>query len=185
MLLNCGVGEDSWASLDCKEIQPVHPKGDQSWVFIGRTDAEAPILWPPDAKNWLTGKDPDAGRLKAEGDDRRWDGWMESLTWWTWVWASSGRWWWTGKPGLLQSMGSKRVLTRLRDWTELNLGNQSITSAAFYWLQVSHKHAHIQQEENSQTLNGEWQLLEDYLGPDVLVAMYGKYNLYSNLIFTR
>ena len=50
--------------LDCKEIQPVHSKGDQSWVFIGRTDAEAetPILWPPDAKNWLIGKDPDAGR---------------------------------------------------------------------------------------------------------------------------
>ena len=50
--------------LDCKEIQPVHPKGDQSWVFIGRTDAEAeiPILWPPDVKSWLIGKDPDAGR---------------------------------------------------------------------------------------------------------------------------
>ena len=51
--------------LDCKEIQPVYPKGDQSWVFIGRTDAEAetPILWPPDAESWLTGKDPDAGRV--------------------------------------------------------------------------------------------------------------------------
>ena len=50
--------------LDCKEIQPLHPKGNQSWIFIGRTDAEAetPILWPPDAKNWLTGKDPDAGK---------------------------------------------------------------------------------------------------------------------------
>ena len=50
--------------LDCKEIQPVHPKGNQSWIFIGRTDAkvETPILWPPDAKNWLTGKDPDAGK---------------------------------------------------------------------------------------------------------------------------
>ena len=50
--------------LDCKEIQPVHPEGNQSWVFIGRTDTEAetPILWPPDAKNWLTGKDPDAGK---------------------------------------------------------------------------------------------------------------------------
>ena len=49
---------------DCKEIQPVHPKGDQSWVFIGRTDVEAktPVLWPPDAKNWLTRKDPDAGK---------------------------------------------------------------------------------------------------------------------------
>ena len=51
-------------SLDCKEIQPVHPKGNEPWIFIGRTDAEpeAPILWPPDAKNWLTGKDPDAGK---------------------------------------------------------------------------------------------------------------------------
>ena len=47
--------------LDCKEIQPAHPKGDQSWIFIGRTDAEAPILWPHDKKNWLIGKDPDAG----------------------------------------------------------------------------------------------------------------------------
>ena len=55
--------------LDFKEIQPVHPKGDQSWIFIGRTDAEAeaPILWPPDVKNWLIGKDPDAGK------DWRWE----------------------------------------------------------------------------------------------------------------
>ena len=58
--------------LDCKEIQPVHPKGNQSWIFTGRTDAEAeaPILWPPDVKNWLTGKDPDAGkdwRLEEKG----------------------------------------------------------------------------------------------------------------------
>ena len=54
--------------LDFKEIQPVHPKGDQSWVFIGRTDAEAetPILWPPDAKSWLIGKDPDAGRDRGQ-----------------------------------------------------------------------------------------------------------------------
>ena len=53
MLLNCSVGEDPESPLDCEEIQPVHPKGDQSWVFIGRTDVEAetPILWPPDAKS--------------------------------------------------------------------------------------------------------------------------------------
>ena len=64
MLLNCGVGEDFESPLDCKEIQPVHPKGDQSWVFIGRTDAKAeiPIIWPPDSKNQLIGKDPDAGK---------------------------------------------------------------------------------------------------------------------------
>ena len=59
--------------LDCKKIQPVHPKGNQSWLLIGRTDAEAetPILWPPDVKNWLTGKDPDAGK-----DRRREKGWQ-------------------------------------------------------------------------------------------------------------
>ena len=64
MILNCSVGGYSWESLDCKEIQSVNPKGNQSWIFIGRTeaDAEAPILWPPDAKNWLIGKDPDAGK---------------------------------------------------------------------------------------------------------------------------
>ena len=64
MLFNCRVGEDSWESLDCKEIKPVNPKGNQSWIFIGRTDAEAetPILWPPYAKNWLIEKDPDAGK---------------------------------------------------------------------------------------------------------------------------
>ena len=64
MFLDCGVAEEIQSSLDCKEIQPVHPEGDQSWVFIGKTDGEAetPILWPPDAKNWLIWKDPDAGK---------------------------------------------------------------------------------------------------------------------------
>ena len=64
MLLNCGVGEDSWECLGLQEIQPVHPKGDQSLVFIGRTDAEAetPILWLPHVKSWFIGKDSDAGR---------------------------------------------------------------------------------------------------------------------------
>ena len=64
MILHCGGGEDSWDPLDCKEIQPIHPKGNQSWVFIGRADAEAetPILWPRDAKSWLIWKDPDAGK---------------------------------------------------------------------------------------------------------------------------
>ena len=62
MLWNCGVGEDSWESLDSKEIKPVNPKGNQSWIFIGRTDAdaEAPILWPPDGKSSLIREDPDA-----------------------------------------------------------------------------------------------------------------------------
>ena len=74
--------------LDCKEIQPGHPKGNQSWIFIGRTDAEAetPILWPPDAKNWLIWKDPNAGKDWGQEEKRTTeDGWMASLTQWTWV----------------------------------------------------------------------------------------------------
>ena len=101
------------SSLDWKEIQPVNPKGNKSWIFIEMTyaEAEAPILWPCNEKYCLTGKDPYAGKdwRGGEGDDRGWDVWMASLTWWTWVWASSGSWWWTGKPGVLQSMGSQRV----------------------------------------------------------------------------
>ena len=64
MLLNCGVEKSLQSPLDSKEIQPVHPKGNRSWIFIGRPDAEAesPILWLPDAKDWLIGKDPDAGK---------------------------------------------------------------------------------------------------------------------------
>ena len=108
--------------LDCKEIQPVYPKGDQSWIFTGRTDAETetPIHWPPDEKNWFIWKDRCWERLKAGGeqDERGWDGWMASPTQWTWVWINSRSWWWTGKPGVLQSMGSQRVR---HDWaTELN-----------------------------------------------------------------
>ena len=108
--------------LDCKEIQPVHSKGDQSWVFFGRTDAKAetPILWPPHAKSWLIGKDPDVGRDwgQEEKEMTGWDGWMASLTRWTWVWVNSGSWWWTGRPGVLRFMGLQRVR---HNWaTELN-----------------------------------------------------------------
>ena len=121
MLLNCGVGEHLESPLDCKDIQLVHPKGDQS--FIGRADAKAgtPTLWPPNAKSWLIWKDPDYWeRLRAggEGDDGGRNGWMASLTQWTWFWVDSGSWWWTGRPGLLQFMGSQRVV---HNWvTELN-----------------------------------------------------------------
>ena len=107
--------------LGSKEIQPVNPKGNQSWIFIGRSDAEAEalILWPPDSKNWLFGKDPDAGKdwRQEEKGMTGWDGWMASPNRWTWIWASSRSWWWTEKPGVLQSMGSQRVW---HDWaTEL------------------------------------------------------------------
>ena len=100
--------------LDCKEIQLVHPKGNQFWIFIGRTDAEAetPILWPCDAKRWLIWKKKKIWcweRLKAGGeeDDRGWDSWMASPTQWTWV--NSESWWRTRRPGVPQSMWSQRV----------------------------------------------------------------------------
>ena len=69
ILLSCGVEEDSWQSLGLQGDPTINPKGNQSWIFIGRTDAEAEavILWPPDVKNWLIWKDPDVG---GEGDDR-------------------------------------------------------------------------------------------------------------------
>ena len=111
--------------LDCKEIQPVHPKGDQSWVFIGRTDAEAetPILWPPHAKSWVFGKDPDAGRdwgqeEKGATEDEM-AGWHHWLTLWTWVWVNSRSWWCTGKLACHDSWGRKESDTiEQLNWTE-------------------------------------------------------------------
>ena len=109
--------------LDCKEIHPVHPKGDQSWVFIGRSDAEAetPILWPPHAKSWLMEKTLCWERLRVggEGDDRGWDGWMASLTRWRWVWVNSGSWWWR-EAWHAAIHGVTKSWTWLSDWTELN-----------------------------------------------------------------
>ena len=111
--------------LDCKEIKPVNPKGNQSWIFIGKTDAASwnsntLATWCEELTHW---KRPWCWeRLKAGGeeDDRGWDGWMASLFRWGWVWVSSRSWWWTGKPGVLQSMGLQRVR---HDWaTELNWG---------------------------------------------------------------
>ena len=103
---------------DCKEIQPVHPKGDQSWVFIGRTDAEAEYF----GHLMLTHlKRPWCGeRLRAggEGNDRGWDGWVVSLTQWTWVWVDSRSWCWTGGPGVLRFTRSQRVRHDWTDWTD-------------------------------------------------------------------
>ena len=97
----------------CKEIKPVHPKGNQSWIFIGRThaEAEAPIPWLSEElshwkRPWCWERLKKAG---GEGDNRGWDGWMASLTQWTWVWASSGSYWWAGKAGVLQFMVLQRV----------------------------------------------------------------------------
>ena len=122
MLLNYGVREDSWSPLDCKEIQPVHPKGNQSWIFVGRTDAEAetPTLatWYEELTHLKIPWSWERLKVKGEGDNRGWDGWMASPTQWTWVWVNSGSWRGTGRLGVLQSMVSQRAR---HDWaTELN-----------------------------------------------------------------
>ena len=109
--------------LDYK-IQPVHPKGDKSWVFIGRThvEAETPILWPPHVKSWLIGKDPNAGGYWRQEETKRMS-WLDGIInscpiRWAWVWVDSGSWWWTGRSDMLRFMGSQRVG---HDWaTELN-----------------------------------------------------------------
>ena len=80
--------------LDCKEIQPVHPKGDQSWVFIGRTDVEAETpntlaIWCKELTHWKRPWCWERLKVGEEGDNRGWDGWMASSTQWTWVWANS------------------------------------------------------------------------------------------------
>ena len=103
--------------LDCKEIKAFHPKGNQSWIFVGRTDfeAETPILWPADVKNWLIRKD--AGK-DWSSRRRGWQKmrWLDGITdQWTWVWASSGSWWQAAVHGVAKSQ------TLLSDWTELDL----------------------------------------------------------------
>ena len=117
--------------LDCKKIKPVNCKGNQSWIFIGSTDAEAetPILWPPDGRTGSFEKTLMLGKTEAgrEGDNRGWDGWIASPTQWTWVWVKSGSWWWTGRPGVLQSSLSDSKRVRPSNSTELILISNLVT----------------------------------------------------------
>ena len=110
--------------LDCKEIKPINPKGNQSWIFILRTHAvaETPILRPPDGKNWLIRKDPDAGKdWRQEEKGRQKMRWLDaSLTQWTWFWTSSESWWWTWKPGAVLH-GVTKSWTQLSGWTDIEL----------------------------------------------------------------
>ena len=124
MLLNCGVGEDSWESLGLQEdptsptLKEISPRCSLEGLtlklklqYLGhlmrRADSFEMTLMLGNIKG---------GR---EGDGRGWDDWMASPTQWTWVWVNSGRWWWTGRPGVLRFMGSQSR-TWLSDWTELN-----------------------------------------------------------------
>ena len=138
--------------LDCKEIQPAHPKGDQFWVFIGRTDAKAetPIFWPPATKIWLIWKDLDAGKDWSQEEKGMTEdeivGWHHRLNW-RWVWVDSGSWWWTGRPGVLWSIGLRRVR---HDWaTELNWTELEPESHN-YWVRSAATKACAPQEKPPQ-----------------------------------
>ena len=117
--------------LDCREIKPVNPKGNQPWIFIGRNadEAEALILRPPDANSWLIGKDPDAGedwrqnKKGATADDTV----IASPTQWTWIWTNSRRQWRSGKTDMLQFTGIVKSQTWLSDWKTTNQCIYSIT----------------------------------------------------------
>ena len=132
--------------LDCKEIKAVHPKKNQYWIFTGKTEfeAEAPIICPPDGKNWPIGKDPDVRKdwRQAEKGKTRWDGWMASPSRWTWAWVSSESWWWIGKPDMLQSMALQKDGHDWKDWTELNKlrTKRLINPIASSWWLASHNH---------------------------------------------
>ena len=124
--------------LDCKDIQLVHSKQDQPWVFFGRNEAKAetPAFWPPHVKSWLIGKDWCWEGLGegGEGDERGWNSWMASPTQWTWVSVNSGRWWWTGRPGVLHAIhGVAKSRTWLRDWAELNWDEHWGTRLFQFW----------------------------------------------------
>ena len=97
--------------LDNKEIKPINLKGKQSWIFIGKIDAEAPVFWSPDAKltHWKSPWCWEGLRSEREEGNRGLNGWMASLVQRTWTWANSGRWWKTGRSGMLQSMRLQRV----------------------------------------------------------------------------
>ena len=123
MLLNCDVGEDAWESLGLQG-DPTSPSWrkpvlnilwkDWCWSWNSNTLA----TWCEEMTHWKRTWCWKCLKAGGEGDDRGWDGWMASLTHWTWVWVNSGSWWWTGKPGVLQSMGLQRIR---HDWvTELN-----------------------------------------------------------------
>ena len=142
-----------------------------------RTDVAAAILWPPDAKSQLIGKDPDAGKDWGQEEKGVTEDEMvgASLTRWTWVWANSGRWWWTGKPGVLQSMGSQRIGYSLVTEDNKILMPPPVFFLLYHMplsppppafslsLSLSHTHTHTREvHSNNKTLNLKGQLSRIY-----------------------
>ena len=134
MLLNCGVGEKLLRVLDCKEIQPVQCTGNQSWVFIGRTDVEAetPIFWPPDGKSWLIWKDPDVGndwRLEKKGTTEG-----EMVRWYHQLNGQQFLMDWEAWRAVVYGVANSQ--TRLSNWTELNWWYQKMSKKSCNYMNL-------------------------------------------------
>ena len=124
MLLNCGVGEDSWESLGLqgdptspswrKSVLSIHWK---DWCWSWNSNSLATSC--KDLTHWERPWYWARLRVGGEGDDRGWDGWMATPTWWTWVWVNSGSWWWTGRPGMLQHEVTESDMTERLNWTDV------------------------------------------------------------------
>ena len=127
--------------LDCKKIQPVHPQGNQSWIFIGRTDcwsgnSNTLATWCEELTRWKRPWFWKRLKVGGQGDKRGWDSWTVSLAQWIWVWVNSRSCWCTGRPGMLQSLRSQRVG---HNWaTELN-GTEPPPSLNFKYLKLNLK----------------------------------------------
>ena len=136
MLLNCGVGEDSWESLGLQG-DPICPSWRESVLYIHWKDwywswnSSTLAIWCEKLTLWKRPWWWEILKAGGEGDDKGWDGWMASPTQWTWICVNAGSCWWTGRPGMLQSMGSQRVghdWTTELNWTEETWGEHSRTS---------------------------------------------------------
>ena len=164
MLLKCGVGEDSWESLGLqgdptspsyrRSVLGVHWK-DWCWSWNSNTLA----TWWEELTHWKRPWCWEGLGVGGGGDDRGWDGWMASPTWWTWVWVDSRSWWWSGRPGVLRFMGSQRVG---HDWaTELNWTEErSLKRRCFLRPELQHKMYKNQHEKLPQSLSSLWQKVD-------------------------
>ena len=153
--------------LDCKEIQPVHPKGDSvlgvNWKdWCWRWNSNTLATWYKQLTLWKRPWCWERLRAGGEGDDRGWDGWMASLTQWTWVWVNSGSWWWTGRPGMLRSMGLQRVghhwVTELTERCDLAMSARPSPGCQGCFNSIWRELPQSQEESPYQKLNsvGPW-----------------------------
>ena len=152
--------------LDCKEIQPVHPKGDQSWVLFGRTDVEAetPILWPPDMKSWLVWKEPDAGKDWRQEEKGMTEGdWIASPTQWRWVWVNSGSWWW------VWPMNQGKLDVIKQEMARVNINIVGISELKWTGMGKFNSDDHL---EIWSTLILSWRLEEKGMAEDELVGWH-------------